>query len=144
MPDSSNDEAYQEILAYCEAVLGEEVTYEDDLAIQGRYLLGSSFRGVFARDEVPFLPPGAMCIVNMDARHEPGSHWLAMACDRRGEVTLYDSFGRNLAARFPDIDRLIETDPDAEQRVEESNCGARAMAWLCFYALHGPVEARKI
>lgn len=50
--------------------------------------------GVFPIDQVPpiFYKPAAL-IVNLDPSHEPGSHWVCMYFDKRGNCDYFDSYG---------------------------------------------------
>ena len=46
--------------------------------------------GVFARDEIPKPPPNRKClyICNTDSSHKPGSHWVVLCINGKGESTL--------------------------------------------------------
>ena len=107
------------------------ITGEDELRKAGKHLFGSKFRGVIARDEltVPrMLRSGESCILNLDKRNQPGSHWIAIVKDT--EFITYDSFGRKLT-------NSRHTEDDAEQHIIEENCGQRCLAWLCVYYKYG-------
>ena len=43
--------------------------------------------GVFARDEIPKPPPKRKClyICNTDSSHKPGSHWVVLCINGKGE-----------------------------------------------------------
>ena len=73
-------------------------------------------------------------IVNLDNSNEPGirSHWVAITNNM-----LYDSFGRNSTVELGFTQRYTNTDPDAEQSLQELNCSARCLAWLCVYDTAG-------
>ncbi len=116
-------------------------TGEDELLLAGRKLFGSMLQGVFAADEltVPrMLLNRQCCIVNLDERSSAGSHWIALAQDRRN-ILVYDSFGRHVV----DGD-VLHTEEDAEQHVLELNCGQRCLAWLLVFYTLGGVAALKI
>lgn len=53
------------------------------------------FRGVFAVDRLPrsFRLP-AIFVINLDAHHRPGTHWVSVAIDDTGNADFMDSFGR--------------------------------------------------
>lgn len=55
----------------------------------------SVFRGVFASDELPLhfsrFPSALIC--NTDKADLPGTHWVAMYFEERGEGEYFDSFG---------------------------------------------------
>lgn len=63
-----------------------------------RLLVGDSFFGVYAEDELlallkrSFKRPTYM-IINTDPRNKPGTHWLAISLDEDGDASFYDSFG---------------------------------------------------
>ena len=105
------------------------ITGEDELRKAGKHLFGRRFKGVFAADEIPrMLRSGESCILNLDKRNQPGSHWIAIVKDK--EIITYDSFGRKLT-------NSRHTETDAEQHPIEENCGQRCIAWLCVYYEYG-------
>ena len=107
------------------------ITGEDELRKAGKHLFGRRFKGVFAADEmtVPrMLRSGESCILNLDKRNQPGSHWIAIVKDK--EFITHDSFGRKLT-------NSRHTEDDAEQHIIEENCGQRCLAWLCVYYEYG-------
>ena len=107
------------------------ITGEDELRKAGKHLFGRRFKGVFAADEmtVPrMLRSGECCILNLDKRNQPGSHWIAIVKDK--EFITYDSFGRKLT-------NSRHTEDDAEQHIIEENCGQRSLAWLIVYYKYG-------
>ena len=61
-----------------------------------RLLIGVSWLGVFARDELPDLMherrPWCL-ILNTDPKDKPGTHWLALYAAIAGPIELFDSFG---------------------------------------------------
>ena len=62
---------------------------------------------------------------------------------------IYDSFGRKYNKIIPSLNysgngRLINTDLDAEQKISETDCGARSLAWLMVYDRHGSEMAELI
>jgi len=115
--------------------LGEGITYEDDLRNRGKTLFGSKFNGVYAADEP--RPFRGYNIINLDRSNEPGSHWVAEA-----NSLIYDSFGRNGILRGSGSSQY--TDPDAEQKVSEDNCGQRCLAWLGVYNDMGEKTAKLV
>ena len=74
-----------------------------------------------------------MAIFNLDTKKQPGSHWVAVVKDKKHYI-VYDSFGRDIKLKQKNY---IMTDKDAEQSVEESNCGQRSVAWLVVVAVKG-------
>jgi hypothetical protein len=51
-----------------------------------------NFLGVFAADALPLKKHGGI-IVNTDASHLPGTHWVAMFVDKQGKCEYFDSYG---------------------------------------------------
>jgi hypothetical protein len=142
-------------------LIGNKTTYQNDLERAGIKALGLLFKGVYPSDKIPplnNLKPYA--ILNLDRSSEAGSHWVAVAFDgkadgvrRRGaaknKTYLYDSFGRKGIKIIPSLfhsgnGRIVDTDYDAEQTEEETNCGARSLAWLLFFDRYGPKNAMLI
>ena len=95
------------------------------LDIYGRVLL-RQYKGTFASDQVPVMNDGDSCIINLDRAGQPGSHWIGLyRQDKKNYI--YDSFGRTGI-----LDTLdgVYTEDDAEQHVDELNCGSFSLAWL--------------
>ena len=126
---------YHKKLKAEEKRLGEGLTYEDDLRNRGKTLFGAKFNGVYAADES--RPFSGYSIINLDNSNEPGSHWVAEANN-----LIYDSFGRD--GILSGSGRTQYTDPDAEQEVQEDNCGQRCIAWLRVYHEMGEKAAKLI
>ena len=52
------------------------------------------FRGVYAMDRLPTRSQtSAAYVINTDNHDEPGSHWIAVFCDKFGRVEYMDSYG---------------------------------------------------
>jgi hypothetical protein len=133
--DALANKEYRDYLKSIIYIIGsDDVTYNTKLNTIGRYLFGSLFMGVFARDKKPSNTSNRYCIVNLDTTGMPGSHWVAIA-----DNIVYDSFGRNLGFKGYDM-----PDPDAEQLVRQNDCGQRSLAWLCVYHTLGRRAAMKI
>ena len=132
---------YKANLKIVERKVGVNTTWQSDLDKLGRRMFGSKFVGVFPSDIIPKLSNGCYCILNVDKSNEPGSHWVALV--KRGHrLIFYDSFGRSGKKLIPSLlkshnGRLVDTDSDAEQKILESNCGARCIAWLMLYDEYG-------
>ena len=50
------------------------------------------FNGVFAMDELPIKPQNGCYVINLDDHDEPGSHWVAVWCNKE-RVEFMDPFG---------------------------------------------------
>ena len=96
--------------------MGDGTTTESLLNHVGKQLFGRKFGGVFASNE---KPRGRYCIVNTMPRGTSGEHWLAIA-----PGLVYDSFGRQKYGDYTG---------DAEQAIQQTNCGQRCLAWLLVY-----------
>lgn len=139
---------YNHFLHYVETLVGTGATFTDDLERVGKSLFKSKFAGVFPKDQIPTTRNFQYAIINLDDHDDPGSHWIAVS--RLGTHTnegylVYDSFGRPTSDILPGMPFVTEdTDPDAEQRLDEDNCGARALTWLLIVDLYGPAGGRQI
>jgi len=127
---------YKTYLQELEEVLGSQATFADELNEIGKKLFGHKWGGVFPKgaEDISF---DKYCIINTHTASQPGEHWLAL-----GQNILYDSFGRDLRSMIGG--QLRVTEEDAEQSIEESNCGARCLAWLLVLDNYGPAVALTI
>lgn len=130
-------------------LVGDKTTYLTQLMGAGKKLFGVKFKGVYPSDKIPKLNDlSPYCILNLDSSEEPGSHWIALA--KVGSETLvYDSFGRDYKRIIPNLNytgngRIKNTERDAEQKVSETDCGARCIAWLMVVDNHGRRLALKV
>tara|TARA_B100000497_G_C7586448_1_gene352829 strand:+ start:388 stop:852 length:465 start_codon:yes stop_codon:yes gene_type:complete len=144
------DRLYKEKLKEIEKYhTGDKTTYLKELDGIGKKLLRVKFKGVFPSDKIPKLNDlSPYCILNLDSSKEPGSHWVALAKNGKDSI-LYDSFGRGNNEIIPDLKysgngRIIDTERDAEQKILETNCGARCIAWLCLFDKYGANVAKMI
>ena len=56
---------------------------------------------------------------------------MALARTEEDVYMAYDSFRRKTTSILPGLDlKTIDTDPDAEQKDHEDNCGARCIAYI--------------
>lgn len=111
-------------------MLGQKVTYSNDLHDVGKQLLGKDFVGVFASDQIPKLKNKQCCILNLDRSDQGGSHWISVYKDGKKNLT-YDSFG-------------VDADYDSEQMIEEKDCGARSISFLLVCKYWSPELAKMI
>lgn len=121
-------------------ILGNGSTFASDLKRVGQKMFPNKFSGVFARDRIP--KHIIYAIVNLDKHDEKGSHWVALVdtaklSGSKGELLVYDSFGRDTKKILPNLegrgDVIIDADDDAEQSINEDNCGARVLSWLYIF-----------
>ena len=129
-------------------VMGNGETHGGDLQKMGKKLFGPKFKGVYASNTIPKIKVGQYAIVNLDTTRGPGTHWMALAKSDKG-VCAYDSFGRSVYNVLPSLQQsgngqIIEPEKDAEQDVDEENCGQRCLAFLVIFDLYGLEGARKI
>ena len=130
---------YDGYVAWVCAKMGDNLTYEDELADVAVQLF-HNFGGVLPRDEMEVLLQSRArllqdkyYIFNLSTRKEGGSHWCACVTSAAG-VSIYDSFGRTIDVKMGS--KNADTG-DREQRVAEVNCGQRCLAWLLLCRSHG-------
>lgn len=130
---------------------GDKTTYLSELNGAGHKLFGVKYKGTFASDKIPKLNDLApYAILNLDSSKEPGSHWIAVAKSKKGNYLIcYDSFGRKNSNIIPKLKssgngRIVDTEKDAEQKFQETNCGARCLAFLCIFNDYGEDLAKLI
>lgn len=149
MKEKQAEVLYEKYLKNIYTLIGDKTTYLSQVNGAGKQLLGVKFKGVFSSDRIPMLNDlTPYCILNLDASDEPGSHWIALA---KGDDNsfIYDSFGRDYKRIIPRITysgngRIYNTDRDIEQKITETDCGARSLAWLVLLDKHGWNVARLI
>lgn len=143
---------YNDILKnHIHRLLGTKSTFSDVLDRQGRQLLGTKFKGVYASDRIPLLTDlHPYAILNLDRTGLPGSHWIAVAKKKDSkELLVYDSFGRSSRKIIPKIfssgnGKIIDTEYDPEQKVNEDDCGARSMTFLVVLNTFGYEKAKML
>ena len=126
---------YNNLLSVIESYTGDDTTNSGLLDQIGRSLFLSKWKGVFASDES--YPAAGYCIVNLDISSMNGSHWVAVA-----NGLVYDSFGRCGLLNKKTLKCGGDSVPD--QRITETNCGQRCLAWLCVYQVMGADGANMI
>ena len=142
------EKRYDQLFKKMVGLLGNKVTYNTDLDRVGKQVFKDKYAGTFASDQLPQLTDRVpYCILNVDKSHEGGSHWIGVCkVPRSGDVMIYDSFGRKSSELIPHVKsaggQIVDTDYDAEQRDEETNCGARCMAWIALFDEMGPDAAK--
>jgi hypothetical protein len=133
-----------------EPLIGNKSTYQHELESACIKLLGIEFKGVFPSDQIPVLNDlKKYAIINLDRSTESGSHWVGIAY-HNNKILVYDSFGRETVKIMPALFRsgngssIFDTENDPEQTQNETNCGARAAAWLLLFEHYGWEQAMKI
>ena len=130
-------------------LVGNKITYGSDLEKAGKKLFGNKFVGVYPSDKIPTLSPSKKyTILNLDKSNEGGSHWIGAVYDK-GDIVCYDSYARKANKIIPSLKapkggRIINTDDDVEQKMKQTDCGARSLAWLLFFDRHGKKNAMLI
>jgi hypothetical protein len=135
-----------------EPMTGDNSTYLTQLNGVGHKLFGCKFKGVFPSDKIPKLNDLApYAILNLDTSKEPGSHWIAIAkYPHENKTIMYDSFGRSDKKIIPTLKNshngiIYDADStDVEQKLLETNCGARCLAFLVVYDRWGEDYAKLI
>lgn len=127
---------YHESLRDIVKIVGNKTTHSSQLEYFGKKLFGKNFVGVFTCDLIPKkIPRGHFAIVNLDSSDMTGSHWVSIAKEEESDtIWVYDSFGRSTHKILPSIygegRKIKTTERDPEQDNEETNCGARSLAFL--------------
>tara|TARA_R110000772_G_scaffold106125_2_gene207955 strand:+ start:2359 stop:2811 length:453 start_codon:yes stop_codon:yes gene_type:complete len=112
-------------------------------------LFGTKFMGTFPSDMLPVLDDERpYAIINVDKAGMSGSHWVALVKNKK-TVYVYDSFGRPTKNLIPSVltsgnGKVRDADYDAEQNTNETDCGARCVAFLVFVERYGIKDAMKI
>lgn len=140
---------YPPALNRAQRLVGRGIT--DNLLLDkiGKLLFGFKWAGVFAKDhfaDVPITNFYQYAIVNTDTSNLGGEHWIPVAFDFQ-HMYSSDSFGRDvnkLLLPHTKIKKYTNADRDPEQKKQQTNCGARSLAWLSVFDKHGWKEARKI
>lgn len=122
-------------------LLGNNTTFMGELNNIGNRLFKKKYIGTFASDRIPVLKNNEMVILNLDKTGQSGSHWIAVKKIGKNAY-VYDSFGRKSYKIIPSIfnsgnGNIIDTDYDAEQNINENDCGARSMAFLILITYFG-------
>lgn len=133
-------------------LIGNKTTYLNELNGAGKKIFGVKFKGVFPSDKIPKLNDlSPYCILNLDKSNEPGSHWVALVkCQSPSNDTIiYDSFGRDYKKIIPNLNysgngRIKNTERDPEQKILQTDCGARCISFIMVFDKYGPNMAMKI
>lgn len=126
---------YNSKLKKVEFQLGNGTTNSEQLNKVGKQLFKDKYLGTFASDQIPkFTKSGQMAIVNLDNHTQQGSHWIGLYY-QDPYLGVYDSFGRDTAKIIPTIYnpkiyKIVDSEYDPEQSVQEDNCGQRSLSWL--------------
>lgn len=144
MSRNKADKTYNQILNdYIYPLIGRDVTYDFQLMNIGKMLFDNKFKGVYPSDKIPKLThKQPYAILNLDKSHEGGSHWVAVVKLKNGDIMLYDSFGRPHTTIIKSLitsgnGSVINSELDAEQKIEENDCGARSLAFILTHHILG-------
>jgi hypothetical protein len=146
MNEKKAEEIYKDILINTVyPLVGKKTTYGHDLETVCKKYLGDKFKGVYPSDKLKKLTPTVpYAIYNLDNSNQGGSHWVAVV-RHANDIVVYDSFGRKAKDIIPSLTnstgKIINTDDDAEQKVSETDCGARCVCFLFFCELYGVKNA---
>lgn len=133
------------------------ITTDAELTKIGKQVIGRCYLGTFSSDVRPIdiHTKAKGCddyyfIINVDGRHEAGSHWLAVArLQHINKYLIYDSFARKSTKLIPAFIRnfrheYIDMNGKSDQHTREENCGQRSIAMLLFIKKHGYHAAKKV
>lgn len=123
---------FRELVPLIEDILGHGITNGRQLDGLGSALFGKLWNGVYASDQIGRPKKAGAYIINLDSSDEPGSHWVGLYIfnDFSRRSLLFDSFGRPTAEILPGLVGYGATDPDKNQRIKQTDCGSRSMAFL--------------
>ena len=129
-------DTYSKFLKIVEKELGHNTTTTDmELNRYCNAVFGNKFKGVYPKDKIPKLQNNESCIFNLDTSEMPGSHWIGLYKNGKKNI-VYDSFGRTSKELNIPLKKYIDTEQDAEQEIEEKNCGQRVTSFIaCCYTL---------
>lgn len=115
---------YNIILKSMERIVGNKITNGQELDTVAKIMFGKRYRGLYTtKDKKPKLSAGTGYIENKPT----GVHWTASFKLPDGKQYFYDSFDRATFIK-PFLDGDWDKKPD--QKLSESNCGARTLARL--------------
>lgn len=121
------------ILGVIVKLMGNKETGEDELRAVGKKLFPRTFNDVTSFDR--YKDKWGYHIVNVDPSFMGGSHWVAIVRTPK-DTLIYDSFGRKTSKIMPELittGQIIDSEYDAEQGVNEDNCGQRCISALIIY-----------
>ena len=116
----------------------EMLTTADLYAILSRDKRTSSFRGVFASDELPICAPtSSLCVCNTDPSTKGGEHWIVIYFDGKRRAEYFDSFDMHptvaeLEEFMPKNSVVWTRDNVTVQDVLSNACGYHCI----FFAIH--------
>jgi hypothetical protein len=127
---------YNEVLKMVESMIGNKTTHTIDLNECG-YKILKKYRGTHASDLIPNdLKKGESCIINTDDSKGWGEHWVGVYKNKDNNLWFYDSFARPHYKILKSLKKSgngtnIKGDTkDKEQKMSETNCGARSLSFL--------------
>lgn len=120
---------YEIMLQVMIAMLGtDDLTNSSQLHAAMKKLFPGKHVAVGAKS-IPTEKPGYYILNLMEV--PGGSHWVALVVEKDGKRYFYDSFART--AKSLGIKEALDAELDAEQRVDENNCGQRCLAFLFMF-----------
>ena len=134
--------AFNDLVQHLHSIIprnAHEGTDSDVLDQFCRQYFEGDFKGVFAANTHPEDMSRGYYIINTDPFQLPGVHWTAVA-----DGLFYDSFDRKSTKLFPEVvlegtGKSVKT----RQKISESNCGERCIAFLVCFKEFGAVPAQK-
>lgn len=132
---------YNLALKHIISVVGPQALFSDELEKIAMKMLGKKdFAGVYPLDEIQFPAGTRFIILNTHKSNQPGEHWFSVV-KGKNKIYVYDSFGRKTSEMLPSLfkkfAKVVDSDRDAEQKMEEMNCGQRSLSWLFVFQQFG-------
>lgn len=140
------DSLFNQYLSLMHQRLGKTETDNFQLEQTGKELFGDDWRGVYAADDLPPQEGYSYCwIVNVDDRKDGGSHWLGCYTQTpRSTPLVFDSFARDLKQLMGPDFFGVPTEDDVDQKITETDCGQRSLAFLMICHKHGEQAGRYV
>jgi hypothetical protein len=129
------------------SILGNGITYGNNLEKLCRSLKIPKFMGVFGQDMIPFdFSKQCSYILNTAKSNQKGEHWVAI-WQENGKIYVFDSFGRNINRLLPYFDKnvgggIIYNDNKKQYDYQE-DCGQRCISFLLLakkFGIHNAIK----
>jgi hypothetical protein len=149
------EELYKDYYDQLSEFMSNTTTTTKDLNYIGFDLYPIRYLGTFAYDGIPKrFGRNKGFILNLDKKKEINrEHWVAIykyKYKNTNRILFYDSFGRKHVQILPDLKqfyndtKIEDTELDAEQKKDETDCGLRCMCFLSICYNNGVNYAKYI
>ena len=95
-------------------------------------------------DRLPLqLRAGKFYIANLDPSNKPGSHWVAVHRNQRGECELFDSYGEQ-APLAPELERLFTRTKLTRNKQRLQHESSKVCGYYCLFYIYWRCRGRGI